>query len=389
MKPAIAIYLQYYLTPSMTFIYRQLKAAENFFEPHVICSDVLSNLDRFPFKSIHNKRRNFIDLKKTRLFSKLYGWGKLLSIKPKLSIQQNNIFRNILVKKNIKLIHAHFGPAGLEIFNIAKSLSIPLMVTFHGYDASSLIKMDNYIKNLKKVFEYSSIIAVSNIMKEKLVAVGAKKESISVVRCGIPVEIFNFVERESVKNKFNDGKLITFLQVSNFVEKKGHKYTLLAYKNFLNHYSNSKLILGGDGLLRKNMQHFCVELGIEKNVKFMGLVDEKSVRQLMINSDVFLHHSVTSKIGDQEGIPTVIMEAMATGLPVISTNHSGIPELIKNNHDGFLVNEKDIKSYTDRLLNLHNLPDDFGIKARNKIEEDFNLKIETEKLFVLYNQHLK
>ena len=68
MKPAIAIYIQYYLTPSMTFVYRQLKSAEKNFEPHVLCSDVLNNRTRFPFESIHFKSRNFVRIKKSRYF---------------------------------------------------------------------------------------------------------------------------------------------------------------------------------------------------------------------------------------------------------------------------------------------------------------------------------
>lgn len=389
MKPAIAIYIQYYLTPSMTFVYRQLKSAEKNFEPHVLCSDVLNNRTRFPFESIHFKSRNFVRIKKSRYFSKIYGWDKLHSINPRLSFQQKLFFKNILLKKNIKLIHAHFGPGGIEILETAKKLNIPLLLTFHGYDASFLLQNANYRKNIQRVLEYANIITVSEKMKERIILAGAKVDSVSVIRCGIPVDKFKLIQRESLNYKFKNKKFLSFLQVSNFVEKKGHKYTLLAYKNFLSYYSNSNLILGGDGPLRNEIQKFCIELGIENNVKFIGLVDENSVLNLMNKADVFLHHSVTSENGDQEGIPTVIMEAMATGLPVISTNHSGIPELIDNNFNGFLVNEKDVKSYTDVLLNLQNVPSDIGIKAREKIVEDFNLSIETEKLFALYKDLIK
>ena len=386
LKPSIAIYIQYYLTPSMTFIYRQIKAAENFFQPHVICSDILDNTDRFPMDSIYHRERNFIKIKKTMVFSKIYGWDKVLGINPKLSFQQKKIFRNALIKNRINLIHAHFGPGGLEIYKMAEELKIPLLVTFHGYDASLLFRYENYKKNLKRLFQHSTVIAVSDRMKEKLIEAGASKESVYVIRCGIPVEFFNFVEREPLKDKFSEGKSITFLQVSNFVEKKGHKYTLLAYKNFLSHYKNSRLIFAGDGILRKKMQKFSVELGIEKNLEFPGVVDEKEVHELMIKSDVFLHHSVTSRIGDQEGVPTVIMEAMATGLPVISTFHSGIPELITNDLDGFLVNERDIEAYTNTLFNLKNLDPQLGFRARQKIIQEFNLKNETDKLIALYNK---
>ncbi len=209
------------------------------------------------------------------------------------------------------------------------------------------------------------------------------------LRCGIPVDSFNYVKRGSLKSKFSNKELITFLQVSNFVEKKGHLYTIQAFQRFLMYYPNAKLLLAGDGFLRQSMQNLCQTLGINENVQFVGLVDENGVRELFREADVFLHHSVTSSAGDMEGIPTVIMEAMATGLPVISTYHSGIPELITNNVNGLLVKERDVESYFDTLLKLENCPKDIGEKAREKVVQDFNLEIETQKLFDLYNYLLE
>ncbi len=134
------------------------------------------------------------------------------------------------------------------------------------------------------------------------------------------------------------------------------------------------------------MQNLCRNLGIDKYVQFVGLVNEKGVKELFREADVFLHHSVTSEEGDKEGIPTVIMEAMATGLPVISTYHSGIPELITNDVNGLLVKEKDVESYSDTLLKLENCPENIGKNARKKVVEEFNLEIETQKLFRIYDR---
>ena len=136
------------------------------------------------------------------------------------------------------------------------------------------------------------------------------------------------------------------------------------------------------------MQKYCFELGIEKSVRFMGLVEKETIRQLMNNADIFLHHSITSKEGDQEGIPNVMMEAMATGLPVISTKHSGIPELISDNYDGYLVDEKDVDSYTRVLVNIQEMPEDIGIKAREKIVNYYDQKIESEKLIAFCNKFI-
>jgi len=286
----------------------------------------------------------------------------------------------------VKLLHAHFGPSGLEIVNLAKMSRIPLLVTFHGYDASILLTMKKYINNIKKVFDYAYLVAVSENMKRDLVKFGADEERISVVRCGIPVNRFNYVERVSLSDKFSNNELITFLQVSNFVEVKGHEYTIRAFNEFLREYSNARLILAGDGVIKASIKKLCTKLGIISKVDFPGVVDENTVIKLMKHADVFVQHSVTLKNGIKEGLPTVIMEAMSTGLPVISTSHSAIPELIDNGLNGFLVEEKDVSSYTEAMFNLKNVTNEIGFNAHKKVAEDFNLYIETQKLFGIYDR---
>ncbi len=201
-KIPIAIYLQHYLAPSMTFIYRQLKSAEEKFDPLVICSDRVENRDKFPYKHLFLKRRNFVRIKKSRYFNKLFGSHTLLSINPHISARQSKYFSEKLIKYHVKLIHAHFGPSGLEIVNLAKMNRIPLLVTFHGYDASLLLSMNKYVDNLKRLFVYANIIAISENMKRDLVELGCNEKNVSVVRCGIPVESFKFVERDSLKRNF-------------------------------------------------------------------------------------------------------------------------------------------------------------------------------------------
>lgn len=388
-KPSIAIYLQHYLAPSMTFIYRQLKSAEEFFNPVVLCSDQMENLDRFPFHDINFKKRNFLKIKKSFIFERFYSIHKLLSISPKLSSQQIQTFSNIIKRKNVSLIHAHFGPSGLEIIDLAKDLRIPLIVTFHGYDASILLRNESYVQNLKKLFQYAHIVAISNSMKDDLIKLGANASRINVIRCGIPTDHFKFVERDQLKNKFRKKNLITFLQVSNFVEVKGHKYTVQAFKNFNDSYRNSKLILAGGGPTKSEIEVLCQKLNILDKVEFPGIVTENQVFVLMKNADVFLHHSVKLNTGVKEGLPTVIMEAMSTGLPVISTFHSAIPELIDPGYNGYLVNEKDIDGYTKTLFELKNCTSGFSNNARNTILNGFDLSIETDKLFRLYDEAMK
>lgn len=387
MKPSIAIYVQHYLAPSMTFIYRQIKAAQQYYNPLVLCSDTLENTDKFPVEHLFHKKRNFLRLKKSSLYqNRIFGYHRLLSTNPRLSLQQKKFFSDIIKDQKARLVHAHFGPSGIEILSTVSRAKIPLVVTFHGYDASILFNFNQYVKKIRKVFDYAHIITISEQMRNDLISIGAKRDYVSVIRCGIPVDEFQYVRRTPLSEKFRRKEKITFLQVSNFVEVKGHQYTIRAFKRFLDNYNNAKLILAGDGVTRQINQKLCDDLNISDRVEFTRLVGQDTVIRLMSEADIFLHHSVKLPNGVKEGLPTVIMEAMATGLPVIASDHSAISELITHESDGYLVEERNIEEYANRMINLSHSPADIGISARNKVVSGFNLKTETEKIFKLYNE---
>lgn len=385
-KIQIAIYLQHYLAPSMTFIYRQLKGAEKKYDPSLLCSDRVENRDKFPFEKLFLKRRNFIRIKKSRYYNKLFGSHALLSINPRISLGQSKYFSQILHKNDVKLIHAHFGPSGIEILPIARDLNIPLIVSFHGYDGSILLKYEDYNQKLKRIFEYSHVLVPSHYMLNELNERVGNLVNYSILNYGIPLDDFSYVNRASLKNKVGRDEKLTFLQVSNFVEKKGHFYTVSAFKELLNFYPNAQLVLVGDGYLKGKIQELANNLGLNKKIIFPGAVDHKQVSKFMSKADVFLHHSVTSTKGDKEGIPNVIMEAMATGLPCISTVHAGIPELIKDGINGFLVEERNVKSYVQIMMELLEKENDYAVQARKTIENDFNLEIQTKKLSRIYER---
>ncbi|RKY94276.1 MAG: hypothetical protein DRQ01_02735 [Ignavibacteriae bacterium] len=384
MKPSIAIHLQHYLSPSMTFIYRQLVGIKDIFHPIVLCSDKLENTNLFPFGKIFHKQRNFLSIKKSKVVTKLYGAHKLLSLQPVISKSQRKYFRLKLIENRVKLIHAHFGPSGLEILPVAKELNIPLVCTFHGYDASILLKHKAYIENLKGLFTYAHIITVSEVMKRKLVEIGANPKKVSVVRCGIPIDFFKFNERFNLDQKVKGKSVINYLQVSNFVEKKGHAFTIEAFSLLVKKNSNVHLTLAGGGELYNKINQLVKEKNLSNYVTFTGVVNEEKVKDLMDEADVFVHHSVTSERGDKEGVPTVLMEAMATGLPVISTFHSGIPELINDGINGFLVKERNIESYSEKMHEILFVANKFSSNARKKVSEKFNLTKEVSHIVDIY-----
>ncbi len=377
-KPAIAIYSPTFLTTSMTFIYRQTIGVSNWFQP-IILTSKRDNPNQFPFSPIYEK--SGIVGVTGRVYSKLY---RFLSQKYTfITRSQLKYWYNACYDHNVRLIHAQFGYGGLQVLPLAKSLSVPLVVSFRGVDASQLLVNKTYIKNLQELFMYSNVICVSESIAKRLSQIGANPTKLHVHYNGVPIEDFTFLARQIVPDK------IKFLQVANFVEKKGHKYTIEAFHRFLAIYPNSHLTLAGDGLLRCEIESLCHMKGISKNVTFTGKVNTSQVTQLMHQSDVFVHHSITTEKGDKEGIPNVLAEAMSTGLPIISTYHAGIPELIDDGIQGFLVPEYDVDTYVNRMVDICKLGSQMGIQGRKKIEDKFNLSKQNVILAELYKNILK
>lgn len=379
-KPAIAVYTRHFLSISMTFIYRQLLGSTEQFEP-LILTEKEDHRDVFPFSyPVFCQSRTLTE----RVYCKIIKilTGRYVMLAP----SQRRAWRRILKERDVRLLHAHFGPAGLEILPLARALDLPLLVTFHGFDASKVLHEPRYIAALRQLFAYAYVLTVSKNMAEHLVAHVGEAPRIEVVYCGVPLEDFHFVERVPPSEKMRRGEVIELLQVSNFVEKKGHLYTVRAFCELLTVYPHCRLTLAGDGELRPAIEILCNELGIKEKVRFLGKVTRSEVPPVMAAADIFVHHSVTATDGDKEGIPTVIMEAMAAGLVQVSTIHAGIPELITDGIHGFLSPEKDIQAYVFKLKSALACRKEVSRAARRKVEEEFNLTRQNEKLNAIYQK---
>ena len=372
----------------MTFIYRQLLGVSQKFSVQLLCSRKREDIKEFDYEYINYFPPTFFQKAFSRIKDRIIlGPGMLTHhINPGLYKHQVKSIKDFLIRQNISLIHANFGPAGIEILPVAKELNLPLIVSFHGYDASQLLNYEVYRNNLKDLFEYAFVTTPSELMRQNLQEKVSPIKDSEVLHYGIPLEFFNFVKRDPPLKKREENKEIVFLQVSNFVEKKGHEYTIKAFKAVVEEYRNSKLILAGEGGLKKQCVKLSQELGISDKISFPGYVNQSQVKDLMNSADIFVHHSVTASNGDKEGIPNVIMEAMATGLPVVSTFNAGIPELIEDGKDGHMVEERDVDNYSRKLVATLFENGKTALAARKKIETDFNLKLQNKKITRIYSK---
>lgn len=285
--------------------------------------------------------------------------------------------------KEFDIIHCHFGPngiIGIQLKNIGVSGKV--VTTFHGYDMSLFIS-DRGENVYKKLFLQCDLcMPISNCWKKKLIQLGCNENKIMVHRMGIDLEKFQYSER-----KIQPERPIKILTLGRLVEKKGHECVIKAVAEVIAKHKNIIYMIAGDGPLRNKLEYLVAELKIKNHVRFLGTVEQDEALKLYQQAHFLILHGVTPSNGEQEGIPVVLMEAQAVGLPVISTYHSGIPELVEDGKTGFLIPEKDVDALAEKLEYLIEHPEIWpktGRAGREFIEKHYDIKKLNKRLVQIY-----
>ena len=282
----------------------------------------------------------------------------------------NKAIRRQLKRNKIKVILAEYGPVGVQLAPIASNLGIPLIVHFHGYDAYRDDILEKYGSLYRKMFaDVNKVIGVSDDMCQRLVDLGAPPGKVINIPCGANLHIFTYRQSRSTKPNF--------ITCSRFVEKKGIFHTIDAFNICSRSYPESTLTMIGEGPLQEQARQKVKILGLEDKVNFTGVLDQEAISHIYRNGYAFLQHSITCGNGDAEGTPLSVMEAGATGLPVIATNHKGIPSVVRHDHTGFLVEEGDIKAMADKMIFLIRNPvkaEALGKNAYKWVSSNFSRK---------------
>lgn len=294
----------------------------------------------------------------------------------------------LFLDKKFDIIHCHFGNNGI-LGTYLKEIGIQgkYITSFHGYDMSAFIHMgrNNIYKNL--FLRCDLCMPVSNYWKKKLVELGCKEDKIMVHRMGINLEKFKFFEK-----RIQPDETMKIVTIGRLVEKKGYEYTIKAIAEVAKKHKNIEYLIVGDGPLRNELEFLVSGLEIKNYVKFLGEVDQDEVLKVCKGSHIFVLPSVTARDGEQEGIPVVLMEAQAVGLPVISTYHSGIPEVVVDGKSGFLVREKDVDALAERIEYLIEHPEiwlQMGEAGRKLVEEKYDIRKLNQKLIGVYQSLLQ
>jgi len=285
------------------------------------------------------------------------------------------------------ILHCHFGPNGvLGAYFKRLGLCERLVVTFHGYDVSQVLRKPDQKRQYDEIFRHADLILpVSEHWRGKLLELGAPADRTVVHRMGINTDYFEFRER-----KPHDGPM-RIATTARFTEKKGLVYAVEALAMALQEHPGLDVHYDmiGDGPLRPEVERRIAELGIGDRVTLHGAITQDEVRRLLERADVFMLPSVTASDGDKEGVPVSLMEAMAMGMPVLSTWHSGIPELVEDGVSGFLVPERDAGALAGRIGRLHANRDEWaamGRAGRDKVEREFNQDRLHDRLVEMYRE---
>ncbi len=256
--------------------------------------------------------------------------------------------------RNPKVLHAHFGWSGIRVLLVKPLLGVPLVTSFGGRDAG-----EDYLKpHLKPAYDSlvrqsEVLICVSEALSRDLVARGAPPDRIHVIRRGTDVSFFDPVARV----EGDRGAELRLLMVGRLVKKKGHHTALEALAQLGARGVPARLRIVGEGREKGTLLREARDLGVAEHVEFLGKTDRRGVREQLRWADVFLQCSVTTEEGDREGIPNVVVEAAATGLPVVGTRHGGIPETMDEGRTGLLVDEADARGLEACLVELAGDPE--------------------------------
>ena len=290
-------------------------------------------------------------------------------------------------QQSYDIIHCHFGYNGLVgvMLRDIGAIQGKVITTFHGIDVTNYVKKKGE-QAYDLLFQLGNIfLPVSELWKRRLIELGCNGD-IVVHRMGIDCNKFCFRAR-----KLRDNGIVKIVTIARLTEKKGVEYAIRAVAKLAKSKPLLNYTIVGDGSLKEGLQQLILQLGVDNIVTLVGWKNQQEVIEIIKNSDIMLAPSVTSRNGDREGIPVVLMETMAMGLPIISTVHSGIPELIENGVSGFLVPERDVDALAEKLNYLVENPDiwhNMGAAGRAFVEKYYNIDKLNDKLVEIYTSSM-
>lgn len=361
-----------YLPQTETFIWQYLHSFKNVY-PVVICGSIV-NLDQF---ELLNGKIYAASLSRwTTSWIKDNYYRRVIKL-------NCGYKEKILRQEHIDLIHAHFGMTGFYHLDLAVAMKMPLLTTFYGYDLSVKKVIEERKPAYARLFKEGNYFLVEGpFERDQLIALGCPEGKIRIQRIAIDVDKYAF------RPPSWDGKRpIRFLFVGRFVEKKGLEYALRALAKISKEYSFQFRIIGS-GELEKPLRLLAANLDFTRQIVWLGMQPHRRVIEEIQSCDILVQPSVTAADGDSEGgAPTVLLEAQACGVPVISTNSADIPYTTRPNESALLSPERDVDSLAHNICQLIDNSEawsQMGKKGREHVEKYHDVRKEVAALEAIY-----
>lgn len=279
------------------------------------------------------------------------------------------VYRQLFERIRPAVVLAEYGTTGVRVMDACRLHGVPLVVHFHGVDASKGSLLEQNRRTYPRLFaQATAIIAVSRSMRARLIALGSPPERTHCNPCGVDCTAFHPGHPGAAPP--------VFLFVGRFVEKKAPHETLKAFAVVHAAFPEARLRLIGGGPLVEPCRKLVTELGLGEAVTFLGSQPPEAVNAEMRGARCYIQHSVEASSGDSEGTPLSILEAGASGLPVVSTRHAGIPDVVIEGKTGFLVDEHDVGAMAHQMLRFVRDPKlaaKMGQAARTHVSQHFSL----------------
>ncbi len=284
------------------------------------------------------------------------------------TLSGSRAFGRYLKRHRFDCMLAEFGPVGVQVMDACRLAGIPLVVHFHGFDAYRQPIIERYGDRYREMFAYASaIVVVSRDMYARLLALGAPEEKLHFNPCGVDLHDFRGAAPAKAPPHF--------LAVGRFVDKKAPYLLLHAFARAYAQCPNIRLTMVGDGVLLPACKEIVRLLKIDARVDFPGVRPPREIAARMRLVRGMIQHSITASDGDSEGTPVSVMEAGASGLPVIATRHGGIVDAVIDGKTGILVAEGDVDGMAEAIVELAENPErseTYGKEARKHIRAHYS-----------------
>lgn len=351
-RPLVASLCGTFLKPEMQSVYRQIAGLRD--HRNLVLTEQRANEDIFPFEPVvvmdkiarPRLRGNFV----LRFWYKyvVRQWPPPRPINKEVKPYYPYNLPDILRREKPALVHVYYGHKAVKYRSMIRAWGGPWIVSFHGVDVAKFFDRPGYAAKMAKVFsEAELVLGRSASLLARLRELGCPPQKLRLNPTPIPLDGFAASERAEP-----DGGAFRLVQASRLIAKKGLFTTLEAMKRVVREFPAVKFVLCGDGPDRVAFELAVAQAGLDANVNLLGWIDQASLKREYARAHLFLHPSEMTADSDQEGVPNSMLEAMATGLPVVATWHGGIPEAVRDGEDGRLVPEKDPAALAGAILDL-------------------------------------